>query len=190
MLPGWSDDVLPTIILFVRLHDIYRLTEATVLWSGLADVMRDDADGIHLTWRDGGIVHRVRLDYVPADDLRYAVLLPFDGMIELRVHEVRRIWRFFDRRPDIGEFLKMPDHIIAHHVLTLRVIDAIRAGVSHRRIGEALFGFRGRTARDWDADPVRNLVKRNIAFGRRMMAGGYRDLLTYPLRAGRQRRPR
>jgi hypothetical protein len=54
-------------------------------------------------------------------------------------------------------------------------------GESYRTIAEVLLGFRG-TKEDWEADPRKNQARRLVAHGLRMMRGGYRLLLHYPIK--------
>jgi len=60
----------------------------------------------------------------------------------------------------------------------LRAVDAVNAGASQRDIAVALFGER-RIAAEWSrgSDCLRLRVQRLIRDGRRMVRGGYRDLL-------------
>jgi len=51
----------------------------------------------------------------------------------------------------------------------------------HRRSSP---GFRG-TKTDWESDPRKNKARRLVASGQRMIAGGYRTLLHYPIKLPR-----
>jgi hypothetical protein len=67
------------------------------------------------------------------------------------------------------------------HILSLRVIDARLRGESYRTIAEVLLGFNG-TKEDWEIDPRKNKARRLVAHGIKMMRGGYRLLLHYPIK--------
>ena len=56
---------------------------------------------------------------------------------------------------------------------------------SYRTIAEALLGFHG-TKTDWEGDPRKNKARRLVASGQRMMRGGYRTLLHYPIKLPRR----
>lgn len=79
----------------------------------------------------------------------------------------------------------MPAQFRELHILTLRALDARQCGESYRTIAEALLGFRG-TKTDWESDPRKNKARRLVASGQRMMRGGYRTLLHYPIKLARR----
>ena len=83
----------------------------------------------------------------------------------------------------------MPNQLKEFHILTLRTLDARQLGESYRIIAEVLLGFRG-TKTDWESDPRKNKARRLVASGQRMMRGGYRTLLHYPIKLPRRQRPR
>lgn len=72
------------------------------------------------------------------------------------------------------------------HILSLRALDARLHGASYRTIAEALLGFRG-NKEDWEIAPSKNKARRLVAHGIKMMRGGYRLLLHYPIKADGQR---
>jgi hypothetical protein len=70
------------------------------------------------------------------------------------------------------------DPRIDRWALTLRVLDALRAGASQRDIAMALYGA-DRIADGWhgDADSLRSRVRRLVREARSLAAGGYRGLM-------------
>ncbi|WP_166647791.1 DUF2285 domain-containing protein [Aquamicrobium defluvii] len=54
-------------------------------------------------------------------------------------------------------------------------------GESYRTIADILLGFSG-TKEDWEIDPRKNQSRRLVASGIKMMRGGYRFLLHYPIK--------
>lgn len=84
-------------------------------------------------------------------------------------------------------FNVLPDLTRERHVLKLRALDARLAGESYRTIAEVLFGYRPRSKRDWEIDPLKNKVRRLVADARQLMLGGYRALLHYPVKPKRHR---
>ncbi|MDQ7775225.1 MAG: DUF2285 domain-containing protein [Paracoccus aminovorans] len=60
-------------------------------------------------------------------------------------------------------------------------LDARLHGESYRTIAEVLLGFQG-TKEDFESDPRKNKARRLVAHGVRMMRGGYRLLLHYPIK--------
>jgi hypothetical protein len=111
--------------------------------------------------------------------------LPLDALFELRAHAARRLWRAFNGRSPGRPFRAMPDQLRELHILTLRALDARQCGESYRTIAEALLGFHG-TKTDWESDPRKNKARRLVASGQRMMRGGYRTLLHYPIKLSRR----
>jgi hypothetical protein len=70
------------------------------------------------------------------------------------------------------------------HILSLRALDAKLRGESYRAIAEVLLSFRG-TKEDFENDPRKNKARRLVKHGVRMMRGGYRLLLHYPVKPGK-----
>jgi hypothetical protein len=149
------------------------------------DLRRAD-DGWHGLWRAGGTVHQFWLAEKPPDAAAaYTLTLPFDNLFELRAHAARRLWRALHGRSPGRPFRAMPDQLRELHILTLRALDARQCGESYRTIAEALLGFRG-SKTDWESDPRKNKARRLVASGQRMMRGGYRTLLHYPIKLPRR----
>nr|WP_274709345.1 DUF2285 domain-containing protein [Nitratireductor luteus] len=111
----------------------------------------------------------------------YAVILPMDSFLELRAHAARRLWRSLNGRVPGPDFRAMPAQLRQFHILSLRALDARLREISYRKIAEVLLGFRG-TKEDWESDPRKNRARRLVGNGLRMMRGGYRTLLHYPVR--------
>ncbi|MFE3839234.1 DUF2285 domain-containing protein [Pseudogemmobacter sonorensis] len=144
--------------------------------------LRQAADGWHGVWRVDGATHQFWLpEAVPDAAAFYAVTLPMDDLLELRTHAARRLWRSLNGRAPGSDFRNLPTQLRQFHILSLRALDARQRGESYRTIAEVLLGFRG-TKEDWEADPRKNQVRRLVAHGLRMMKGGYRLLLHYPVK--------
>jgi hypothetical protein len=149
------------------------------------DLRRAD-DGWHGLWRAGGTVYQFWLTEKPPDAAAaYTLTLPLDALFELRAHAARRLWRALHGRSPGRSFRAMPDQLRELHILTLRALDARQCGESYRTIAEALLGFHG-TKTDWESDPRKNKARRLVASGQRMMRGGYRTLLHYPIKLPRR----
>ncbi len=148
--------------------------------------LRQAADGWHGVWRVDGVTHQFWLpEAVPDAAAFYAVTLPMDDLLELRTHAARRLWRSLNGRAPGPDFRNLPTQLRQFHILSLRALDARQRGESYRVIAEVLLGFRG-TKEDWEVDPRKNQVRRLVAHGLRMMKGGYRLLLHYPVRPPRR----
>jgi hypothetical protein len=148
------------------------------------DLRRAD-DGWHGLWRAGETVHQFWLIEKPPDAAAaYTLTVPFDRLFELRAHAERRLWRALHGRSPGRPFRALPAQLRELHILTLRALDARQCGESYRTIAEVLLGFRG-TKTDWEGDPRKNKARRLVASGQRMMRGGYRTLLHYPIKLPR-----
>ncbi len=160
-------------------------TEALIALAHLDGLdLRRAADGWHGVWQVGDIAHQFWLpDAVPAAAF-YAVTLPMDSFLELRAHAARRLWRSLTQRPPGPPIGVLPDQLRQWHILSLRALDARLRGESYRAIAEVLLGFRG-TKEDFESDPSKNKSRRLVAHGIKMMRGGYRLLLHYPVKPGR-----
>jgi hypothetical protein len=170
-------------VLLTKLPEANRQTEARFNWAGLAGLdLRPADDGWHASWRGGGVDHQFWFAEPPHAAAGYAVLLPFDALFELRVHAARRFWRALWGKSPGPPFRALPAITRERHILILRALDARLSGASYRTIAEGLLGFRGKTKNDWEEDSRKNQVRRLVADGLRLMRGGYRNLLRYPLR--------
>ena len=144
--------------------------------------LRRAPDGWHGIWHVDGITHQFWLPEASPDAAAiYAIILPMDGFLELRLHAARRFWRSLTHRspgPPIG---MLPSQLRQWHILSLRALDARLRGESYRTIAEVLLGFQG-TKEDFEGDPSKNKARRLVAHGVKMMRGGYRLLLHYPVK--------
>ncbi|MBN9149769.1 MULTISPECIES: DUF2285 domain-containing protein [unclassified Nitrobacter] len=144
--------------------------------------LRHAIDGWHGIWHAGGVTHQFWLrDAMPDVAAFYAVSLPLDSFLELRAFAARRFWRSLNGRAPGPDFRAMPAQTRRFHILSLRALDARLRGESYRTIAEVLLDFHG-TKEDWEVDPRKNKTRRLVAHGIKMMRGGYRLLLHYPIR--------
>ncbi|WP_371413313.1 DUF2285 domain-containing protein [Acetobacter pasteurianus] len=147
----------------------------------------DDSDAWHGFWSSSTSSHQFWLPTRPAGgSATYAVILPLDKLLELRTEAVLRLWRALVGRSEGRRAHDFPQQTQDRHILMLRAFDGRTAGVSYRKLAEVLLGFRGRKA-DWENDPRKNQVRRFVADGRYYVRGGYRDLLSYPIRLSMRR---
>jgi hypothetical protein len=152
--------------------------------------LRQADDGWHGLWQVDGATHQFWLpDAMPDRAACYVFRLPPDRFFDLRIHAARRFWRALNRRPPGRDFRAMPAQLRQFHILSLRALDAKLRDESYRKIAEVLLGFRG-TKEDFEIDPRKNRARRLVAHGLKMMRGGYRLLLHYPIKADKVRRPK
>ncbi|QYM74494.1 DUF2285 domain-containing protein [Pseudochrobactrum sp. Wa41.01b-1] len=148
--------------------------------------LRQASDGWHGLWEVDGVAHQFWLPQaVPDAAAFYAATLPMDAYLELRTHAARRLWRSLQGRAPGPDFRAIPAQLREWHILSLRALDARLRGESYRAIAEVLLGFRG-AKEDWEIDPRKNKARRLVAHGIKMMRGGYRLLLHYPIKSTRE----
>lgn len=144
--------------------------------------LRCAADGCHGIWLADGIAHQLWLPRASPDAAAfYGTFLPLDAFYDLRSHAARRFWRSVESRRPGPEFRIMPAQLRQWQILSLRALDARLRGESYRTIADILLGFSG-TKEDWEIDPRKNQSRRLVASGIKMMRGGYRLLLHYPIK--------
>lgn len=145
--------------------------------------LRRAVDGWHGIWQVDGVAHQFWLPQaVPDAAAFYAASLPMDSFLELRAHATRRFWRALSGRPAGPDYRALPAQLRQWHILSLRALDARLRGESYRAIAEVVLGFRG-TKEDFEVDARKNKARRLVAHGIKMMRGGYRLLLHYPIKA-------
>jgi hypothetical protein len=127
-----------------------------------------------------GVEMRVHLDSGGVDPT--AVLLPFDGLFEVRVAAALRLWRALNGRPPGPNPAALSEARRNRLVLALRALDGRLDGATHREIAKALFGTNAVPERDWISHELRDRTARLVRLGVAMMNGGYRRLLLHPYR--------
>lgn len=165
--------------------EVADVSGPTIRLAHLNDLdLRRAADGWHGIWRANGIAHQLWLPRAAPDAATfYGTFLPLDAFYDLRSGAARRFWRSIaGRRPGL-DFRVMPAQLRQWHVLSLRALDARLHGASYRTIAKVLLGFSG-SKEDWEVDPRKNKARRLATHGIKMMRGGYRLLLHYPIKTG------
>lgn len=183
--PFWSPCSNPQAIILSPVENVCLETERLIALAGLEGlILRRAPDGWHAIWRIGGMEHQFWLPQGVIDAAAfYAAILPMDEFMELRAHAARRLWRCLTGRSPGPDIRTMPAQLRQWHLLSLRALDARLHGESYRAVAEVLLGFRG-NKEDFETDPRKNKARRLVAHGIRMMRGGYRLLLHYPVKLG------
>jgi hypothetical protein len=127
-----------------------------------------------------GVEMRVHLDSGGVQPT--AVLLPFDGLFEVRVVAALRLWRALNGRRPGPNPAALSEARRNRLVLALRALDGRLDGATHREIAVALFGANAVPERDWISHELRDRTARLVRLGVAMMNGGYRRLLLHPYR--------
>ncbi len=146
--------------------------------------LRHASDGWHGIWRVDGATHQFWLPEADPDaPAIYGTFSLVDAFHDLRSHAAHRLGRSLRGRAPGPDFRRMPPQLRHFHILSLRALDAHQRGESYRGIAEVLLSFRG-SKEDWESDPRKNQVRRLVSNGLKMMHGGYRLLLHYPVKLG------
>jgi hypothetical protein len=111
-----------------------------------------------------------------------AVLLPFDGLFEVRVAAALRLWRGLNGRQPGKNPAVLTESRRQRLVQALRALDGRLDGATHREIAAALFDANAVPERDWISHELRDRTARLVRLGMSMMNGGYRRLLLHPYR--------
>jgi hypothetical protein len=111
-----------------------------------------------------------------------AVLLPFDGLFEVRVTAALRLWRALNGRRPGPNPAALSEARRNRLILALRALDGRLDGATHREIAAVLFGAEAVPERDWISHELRDRTARLVRLGVGMMNGGYRRLLLHPYR--------
>ncbi|WP_226948974.1 MULTISPECIES: DUF2285 domain-containing protein [Alphaproteobacteria] len=184
--PIWSPSLHPQAVMLSPVEHKGGDTEPILTLAHLSDLdMRRAADGWHGIWQVDGVSHQFWLPEAVSDSGAFAATLPMDNFLELRAHAARRFWRSLNGRAPGPDFRAVPAQLRQWHILSLRALDARLHGESYRTIAEVLLGFRG-SKEDFENDPRKNKARRLVAHGIKMMLGGYRLLLHYPIRPNKR----
>lgn len=144
--------------------------------------LRHATDGWHGIWQVDGVTHQFWLpESDPDTPAIYETVSRIDAFHDLRSNAAYRLGRSLRGRAPGRDFRKMPAQLRRFHILSLRALDAHQRGESYRTIAEVLLGFRG-TKEDWESDPRKNQIRQLVSNGLKMMRGGYRLLLHYPIK--------
>jgi Uncharacterized conserved protein (DUF2285) len=147
-----------------------------------SDQLRAAPDGWYVVFDRGGATHRLWLNAKPVRPVPYRFGLPADRDFEARARAAQRFLRAMNNRPLGPAFDKLTPQKRAQLVMALRALDGHLDGASYRMIAEVLFGADRIPTRGWKTSDVRSKIIRVVEYGKRMMRGGYRDLLRPPRR--------
>jgi hypothetical protein len=176
----WSPTILAAVVPLVSIDGgagvkpQFRLGDFPDLWIERA------ADGWHGVLQKRGTEHRVW--FVDKPDLQeaYAAQIPFDDRLEARAHAATRLWLALTGRSPTPLFGDLPPQRKSRLLQSLQALDGHLAGADYRDIAIVLFGRASVPDRGWNGHDLRSKTIRLVQTGKKLMSGGYRDLLTYP----------
>lgn len=125
---------------------------------------------------------RIRVHLEGGETDPAAVLLPLDGLFEVRVAAALRAWRALNGRKPGANPAALSEARRNRLIFALRALDGRLDGATHREIATGLFGAKAVPERDWISHELRDRTARLVRLGVGMMNGGYRRLLLHPYR--------
>lgn len=154
-------------------------------WLGVAFTLVAE-DGAHVVLRGSRGTSRLWLPGgLPQPGTPLTALVDLDPYAAERAMAALRFWRTARPWRPVAPGQRRaaaPDGEIIAHILTLRALDGSLAGASYRAIAEVLFGAERVAREPWKTSSLRAQMIRLVVKGRRLMRGGYRDLLKPPKR--------
>jgi hypothetical protein len=159
-------------------------TEPIVTLARLDGVdLRHAADGWHGIWQVDGVTHQFWLrNAVPNVPALYGSFAVMDDFHDLRCHAAQRLRRALCGRPPGRDFRAIPAQL--RRFISSRCARSMPACAA-RATAPSPKSCLGSAARKRisKVDPRKNKARRLVAHGIRMMRGGYRLLLHYPIKA-------
>jgi hypothetical protein len=174
----WTAQALPSVVALTRFPPELAHPKFKPRPLSLGPIL--GAEGDDYVIERLGAEMRVHLDSGGADPT--AVLLPFDGLFEVRVAAALRLWRALNGRRPSPNPAALSEARRDRLILALRALDGRLDGATHREIAAALFGAEAIPERDWISHELRDRTARLVRLGVAMMNGGYRRLLLHPYR--------
>jgi len=174
----WTAEALPSVIALTRLPPGLAHPKFKSRPLSLDPILA--AEGDDYVIEHTGVEMRVHLDSGGVHPT--AVLLPFDGLFEVRVAAALRLWRALSGRRPGPNPAALSEVRRDRLILALRGLDGRLDGATHREIAAALFGANAVPERDWISHELRDRTARLVRLGVAMMNGGYRRLLLHPYR--------
>jgi len=170
--------VLPSVVTLTKLPDDLADPRLALATRSLQSILAVDEDDQIVVFRGA----RVRLHRPGNISEPLAVLLPLDGLFDIRAAAALRLWRGATGRepgPDLG--VLTPDRR-NRLILALRALDGRLERATYPEIATALFDTAPISKRDWISHELRDQTGRLVRLGFSMMRGGYRRLLLHPYR--------
>jgi hypothetical protein len=126
--------------------------------------------------------HRVALIAGATAAQPLAAVIPLDASFMARMEAASDLWRTLTRQPDRGRRNRLTPQRRERLILTLRALDGHLAAEDYRNIALGLFGSaRVPAGASWKTHDLRDRTIRLVRTGKKLMQGGYLDLLRLPV---------
>ncbi len=119
----------------------------------------------------------------PEGPQAYAVLVPLDELIDVRIMAIRHVADQLRGKRAKPFPPKLPVARQDRLVAGLRALDARAQGATYREIGADLHGMEAAVEPSWNSRGLRDRTIRLVREAARLMQGGYRQLLLHPHRS-------
>jgi hypothetical protein len=174
----WTAEALPSVIALTRLPPGLAHPKFKSRLLSLDPILA--AEGDDYVIERLGVEMRVHLDSGGVHPT--AVLLPLDGLFEIRAAAALRLWRALEGRRPGPNPAALSEARRTRLVLALRALDGRLDGATHREVAAGLFGANAVPEREWISHELRDRTARLVRLGVALMNGGYRRLLLHPYR--------
>jgi hypothetical protein len=174
----WTAEALPSVIALTRLPPGLAHPKFKSRRLSLGPILATEGDDYVIERL--GVEMRMHLDSGGVHPT--AVLLPFDGLFEVRVAAALRLWRTLEGRRPGPNPAALSEPRRNRLVLALRALDGRLDGATHREVAAGLFGADAVPEREWISHELRDRTARLVRLGVALMNGGYRRLLLHPYR--------
>jgi hypothetical protein len=128
--------------------------------------------------------YRLWLDQENAEAM--AIVIPIDRLFEYRTAAALNFWRALRGLRPGPDPMPLSDFARGQLILILRLIDAQHDGATEREAAAVILNAKADNRRDWIGSEHRARLKRLLARGSKLLAGGYFQLLNPPPRHKRK----
>jgi len=127
--------------------------------------------------------HRLWLDQDSAGAM--AVVIPLDRLFEYRAAAALNLWRALKGLRPTADPMPLSPFARGQLILVIRLLDAQRDGASEREAAAVVLNTKADNRRSWIGSEHRARLRRLLARGHKLLAGGYFQLLNPPPRRRR-----
>jgi hypothetical protein len=127
--------------------------------------------------------HRLYLDQDTAGAM--AVVIPLDRLFDYRAAAALNLWRALKGLRPLADPMPLSPFARGQLILVIRLLDAERDGASEREAAAVVLNAKADNRRAWIGSEHRARLRRLLARGHKLLAGGYFQLLNPPPRRRR-----
>ncbi len=176
----WTTETDPGVIHLVNTPSLLVSASDLLVEFSHTHLQQDEA-GLHMRAKPAR--DDVQIALLPDVHIRkpLAAVIPLDSKVLDRLASIYRFVKMQAGRSAPDKRLTTTQRRRIGHML--RAVDGRSEGASYFEIAHALFGKRHIKAPEWQESPFRHTTLRLVRDGRKMINGGYRQLLKFRRRA-------